>query len=32
MAGYIFLGTPKEPPQERERPDLASLITAWRPG
>ncbi|MDO8913666.1 MAG: nitroreductase [Phenylobacterium sp.] len=31
VAGYIFLGTPKEPPQERERPDVAALITAWRP-
>ncbi|WP_411287685.1 nitroreductase [Phenylobacterium sp.] len=31
VAGFIFLGTPKEPPQERERPDLAGLITAWRP-
>ncbi|MFZ3004918.1 MAG: nitroreductase [Phenylobacterium sp.] len=31
VAGYIFLGTPKEPPQERERPDPAGLITAWRP-
>ncbi|WP_310542708.1 nitroreductase family protein, partial [Phenylobacterium sp.] len=31
VAGYIFLGTPKEPPQERERPNVAALITAWRP-
>lgn len=31
VAGFIFLGTPKEPPQERERPDIAALITAWRP-
>jgi nitroreductase len=31
VAGFIFLGTPKEPPQERERPDPAGLITAWRP-
>lgn len=31
VAGFVFLGTPKEPPQERERPDLASLITTWRP-
>lgn len=31
VAGFIFLGTPKEPPQERERPDVAGLITAWRP-
>ncbi|CAN5820866.1 nitroreductase [soil metagenome] len=31
VAGFIFLGTPKEPPKERERPDLAGLITAWRP-
>ncbi|WP_421932275.1 nitroreductase family protein [Phenylobacterium sp.] len=31
VAGFVFLGTPKEPPQERERPELASLITTWRP-
>ncbi|MBR7619276.1 nitroreductase [Phenylobacterium sp. 20VBR1] len=31
VAGFIFLGTPKEPPQERERPDVAGLVTAWRP-
>ena len=31
VAGFVFLGTPKEPPQERERPDPASLITTWRP-
>ena len=31
VAGFIFLGTPKEPPQERERPDVSRLITAWRP-
>ena len=31
VAGFIFLGTPKEPPQERERPNVSDLITAWRP-
>lgn len=29
VAGYIFMGTPKEPPLERERPDSAALITHW---
>ena len=31
VAGFIFFGTAKEPPQERERPDARALITAWRP-
>lgn len=31
VAGFIFLGTSKEPPLERERPDVDSLTTAWRP-
>ena len=31
VAGFIFLGTSKEPPLERERPDADSLTTAWRP-
>ena len=31
VAGFIFLGTPKEPPHERERPNVSDLITAWRP-
>ena len=31
VAGFIFLGTPKEPAQERERPDPKALTTVWRP-
>jgi len=31
VAGFIFLGTPREPPQERERPDPHALTTVWRP-
>lgn len=31
VAGFILLGTPKEPPLERERPDPAALTTLWRP-
>jgi nitroreductase len=29
VAGFIHLGTPPEPPLERERPDLSALVT-WR--
>ena len=29
VAGFIFLGTPSEPPLERERPDYASRISWW---
>ena len=31
VAGFIFIGTPREPPQERERPPVAPLISAWKP-
>ena len=30
VAGFIFMGTPKEPPMERERPDSVALTTLWR--
>lgn len=30
VAGFIFIGTAKEPPQERERPDVTRLVTIWR--
>ena len=30
VAGFIFIGTAKEPPLERERPDVTALVTAWR--
>jgi len=29
VAGFILLGTPREPPMERERPDTAPLISRW---
>ena len=31
VAGFIFIGTPREPPQERERPVVKALISAWKP-
>jgi nitroreductase len=29
VAGCVLIGTPREPPRERERPDLEPLITRW---
>lgn len=29
VAGFIMLGTPREPPQERERPDPAARVSRW---
>lgn len=31
VAGFIYIGTPKEKPEERERPALAEIVAAWRP-
>ena len=31
VAGFVFIGTAKEPPLERERPDSKALTSAWRP-
>jgi len=31
VAGFILLGTPGEPPRERERQDPAALTARWRP-
>jgi len=31
VAGFILMGTSKEPPLERERPDPTALTTTWRP-
>lgn len=31
VAGFIFIGTPREPPQERERPDAQALVSVWNP-
>lgn len=29
IAGFFYIGTPSEAPQERDRPDMAELITYW---
>jgi nitroreductase len=31
VAGVVLIGTPREPPLERERPDLTPLVTHWSP-
>jgi nitroreductase len=31
VAGFVYIGTPKEKPEERERPNLADIVAAWRP-
>jgi nitroreductase len=31
IAGFIFLGTPANPLEERPRPDLNQLVRHWRP-
>ena len=31
VAGFVLMGTPAEPPLERERPHLEGLVTAWKP-
>ncbi|MGH6734872.1 MAG: nitroreductase family protein [Methyloceanibacter sp.] len=31
VAGFVYIGTPKEKPDERERPALADIVTSWRP-
>jgi len=30
VAAFMLMGTPREPPLERERPELAPLVTRWR--
>jgi len=30
VAGFIYIGTPKEKPDERDRPALADIVTSWR--
>jgi nitroreductase len=30
VAGFIYIGTAKEKPDERERPVLADIVTSWR--
>jgi nitroreductase len=29
IAGFIYIGTPAERPEERERPDLAAIVSRW---
>jgi len=31
VAGVVLLGTPREPPLERERPDVGGLVSWWKP-
>jgi nitroreductase len=31
IAGFVYMGTPKMPPSERDRPDVDAITTAWRP-
>jgi nitroreductase len=31
VAGFVHIGTPAEPPQERVRPDLDAIVTRWTP-
>jgi nitroreductase len=31
VAGFVYIGTAKEKPEERERPALADIVTAWSP-
>lgn len=31
VAGFMMMGTNLEPPLERERPDVAALVTDWTP-
>ena len=30
IAGFIYIGTPAERPQDRERPSLSDIVTRWR--
>lgn len=32
VAGFIHVGTPQMPPTERDRPDLAAIVSTWQPG
>jgi nitroreductase len=31
VVGFVYIGTAKEKPEERERPVLADIVTQWRP-
>lgn len=30
VAGFIYIGTPAEKPEDRERPDLNAIVTRWQ--
>jgi nitroreductase len=30
VAGFVLIGTPREPPLERERPQVEALVSRWR--
>jgi nitroreductase len=30
VAGFVYIGTAKEKPEERERPKLADIVTSWQ--
>lgn len=29
IAGFVHIGTPKEKPEDRERPELSKIVTTW---
>jgi nitroreductase len=31
VAGFVYIGTAREKPDERERPNLADIVSAWTP-
>ena len=31
VAGFVHIGTPGEPPQERVRPDMGAVVSRWAP-
>jgi nitroreductase len=31
VAGFLHIGTPQVPPVERDRPDVATLVSRWQP-
>jgi nitroreductase len=30
VAGFVYIGTPKEKPDEREQPDLRDIVSSWK--
>jgi nitroreductase len=31
VAGFVYIGTPKQKPEERERPALSDIVSSWSP-